>query len=304
VVEEPSDGGAAVFFGGGKLARDLSLPALRDRWRDGAAESQDAIAEWAGAASAAGVHEAPRATRHLIYRWAEASERWGKRAHREEHQASAPRSPTGWSKAPEALGEVVRRLGAVPAEDVTTWRAVASDAAGVLAVLSGRLERFPGPLARASALLARSAQGPRQQLARAGYVPRGTLKSVAALMAQADLDEDTPTAWRLLFAEVLRVTQAVHDAHLARLESEQAGRLADEARKALESARARLGSLRGLRAELAGAVEAAQGKAGEGQEEAAKRRRRQSARGALRPEQFVGTTPRPVPPKRSSEVGR
>ena len=96
----------------------------------------------------------------------------------------------------------------------------------------------------------RSAQGPRQQPAKAGYVPRGTIKSVAALMAQADLDEDTPTAWRLLLAEVLRVAQAVHDAHVARSESEQAGRLADEARKALEKARARLGSLGGLRAEL------------------------------------------------------
>ena len=41
VAEEPSDGGVAVFFGGGKLARDLSLPALRERWRDGEAESQE-----------------------------------------------------------------------------------------------------------------------------------------------------------------------------------------------------------------------------------------------------------------------
>ena len=145
VAEKPSDGGVAVFFGGGKLARDLSLPALRDRWRDGEAESQEAAAEWAGEAPATGVHEAPRASRHLTYRWAEASERWGKSAPREEHQASAQRSPDGWREATEALGEVVRRLGAVPAEDVTTWRAVASDAAGVLAVLSGRLERLPGP---------------------------------------------------------------------------------------------------------------------------------------------------------------
>ena len=205
------------------------------------------------------MHEAPRASRHLTYRWAEARERWGKTAPREEHQASAQRSPAGWRKATEGLGEVVRRLGAVPAEDVATWRAVASDAAGVLAVLSGRLERSPGPLARASGLLARSAQGPRQEPAKAGYVPRGTIKSVAALMAQADLDEDTPTAWRLLLAEVLRVAQAVHDAHLARSESEQAGRLADEARKALEKARARLGSLEALRAELPAVVEAAQG---------------------------------------------
>ena len=304
VAEEPSDGGVAVFFGGGKLARDLSLPALRDRWRDGEAESQEAAAEWAGEAPATGVHEAPRASRHLTYRWAEASERWGKTALREEHRASAQRSPAGWREATEGLGEVVRELGAVPAEDVTTWRAVASDAAGVLAVLSGRLERVPGPLAHASGLLARSAQGPRQRPAKARCVPRGTIKSVAALMAQADLDEDTPAAWRLLLAEMLRVAQAVHDAHLARSESEQAGRLADEARKALDNVRARLGSLEALRAELLAVVEPAQGEAGRGQEEAARRRRRRAGKGALRPEQFAGTTTRRAPPKRSSEVGR
>ena len=123
-------------------------------------------------------------------------------------------------------------------------------------------------------------------------------------MAQADLDEDTPAAWRLLFAEILRVAQAIHDAHVARSESEQAGRLADEARKALEKARTRLGSLGGLRAELPAVVEAAHGKAGQGEEEAAKRRRRQAGKGALRPEQFAGTTPRAAPPKRSSDVGR
>jgi hypothetical protein len=123
-------------------------------------------------------------------------------------------------------------------------------------------------------------------------------------MAQADLEEGTPMAWRLLFAEVLRVAQAVHDAHVARSESEQAGRLADEARKTLEKARARLGSLGALRAELPAVLEAAQGEAGQGEEEAAKRRRRQAGKGALRPEQFAGTTTRRASPKRSSDVGR
>ena len=195
-------------------------------------------------------------------------------------------------------------LGAVPAEDVATWRAVASDAAGVLAVLSGRLERVPGPLAHASGLLARSAQGPRQKPEKAGYFPRGTIKSVAALTAQADLDEDTPTALRLLLAEVLRVAQAVHNAHLARSESEQAGRLADEARKALDKARARLASLQALHAELLAVVEPAQEEAGRRQEEAARRQRRRVGKGALGPEQFARTTTGRAPPKRYSEVGR
>jgi hypothetical protein len=59
-----------------------------------------------------------------------------------------------------------------------------------------------------------------------------------------------------------------------RSESQQAGRLADEARKGLDTARARLGSLEALRAELPAVVEAAQGEAGRGEAEPAKRRRR------------------------------
>jgi hypothetical protein len=100
------------------------------------------------------------------------------------------------------------------------------------------------------------------------------------------------------------MAQAVHDAHLARSESDQAGRLADGARKALEKARARLGSLEALQTELSAAVEAVHREAGPEEEEAAKRRRRQTGKGALRPEQFAGTTTRRAPSKRSSAVGR
>ena len=299
VAEEPSDGGAAVFFGGGKLARDLSLPVLRVRWRD-----REVAAEWGRGAPATGAHQAPRAGSHLTYHWAEASERWGQSVPREAHRASARWSPAPWTKATEGLGEVVRQLGAVPADDVATWRVVASDAAGVLAVLSGRLEPVPGPLAYASGLLARSAQGPRQRPAKAGYFPRSTIKSVAALMAQADLNECAPAAWRLLLAQLLRLAQAVHDAHLARSESDQAGRLADEARKALDDVRARLGSLHALHTELLAVVEPAQGEVGRGHDEAAWRQRRQAGKGAPRSEQLALMTTGRAPPKRSSELGR
>lgn len=306
VAEAPADGGVAVFFGGGKLARDLSLPSLRSRWQDGEDERQEAAAEWGGEAATEGTHEAARADRHPTYRWAEASARWGKRASQEgadvARQGTARPGPAGWEEATERLGEVMCLLGAAPAGDVATWRAVASDAAGALAVLSGRTERVPGPLAKASGLLARSAQGPRQSSPGGKRFPRGTLKSVAALMAQADLDEGSPTAWRLLFAELLRVAQAVHDAHLARSEAEQAGRLAGEARSALEGARARLGSLKALRAELPEVVEAAQEEAGPEKEDA-RRQRRWRGQSSLSPEQLVVMTRRPVP-KKSPEVAR
>ena len=311
VAEAPSDGGVAVFFGGGKLARDLSLPALRSRWEDGEAERREAAAEWGGEAATKAAHEDPRAGRHPTYRWAEASARWGKQAPRKgrngAHQGTVRPSPAGWGAATKDLGEVVRRLGSIPVDEVATWRAVASDAAGALAVLSGRTERVPGPLAQASGLLVRSAQGPRQNSATDKRFPRGTLRSVAALMAQADLDEDTPAAWRLLFAELLRVAQVVHDAHLARSEAEQASRLAGEARSALEDARVRLGSLEALRAELPGLAEASRERAADTEEteEEVARRRRQRGQGPFRPEQLAATTRTRRPaPKQSPEVAR
>jgi hypothetical protein len=310
VAEAPSDGGVAVFFGGGKLGRDLSLPALRARWQESEAERQEAADEWGGEAATKGTHEAARAGRHPTYRWAEASARWGKEASQEggngARRGTAPPGPAGWGEATERLGEVVRRLGAVPAGDVATWRAVASDAAGALAVLSRRTERVPGPLAQGSVLLARSAQGPRQGSGGGIKFPRGTLKSVAALMAQADLDEDAPAAWRFLLAELLRVTQAVQDAHMAGSEAEQASRLADEARMALKETRARLVFLEGLRDELPEVVDAAEGEAGRKEreeEEKARRTRRQRGQGGLRPEQLAATTKRTAL-KRSPEVAR
>ena len=204
VAEEPSDGGVAVFFGGGKLARDLSLPALRDRWRDGEAESQDAAAEWAGEAPATGVHEAPRASRHLTYRWAEASERWGKTAPREEHQASAQRSPAGWRKAPEGLGEVVRRLGAVPAEDVShlaSSRLRRGGGAGCLIGAIGALPRAArprlgpagplGPRAPARASQARLCPSRHHQVGGRPHGPSGPRRGHARRL-EASLRRDSP----------------------------------------------------------------------------------------------------------------
>ena len=203
VAEEPSDGGVAVFFGGGKLAGTSRSPlygnagaTARPRARtlppSGLAAPRRRACTRplgpAGTSPTAGPRPQSVGARR----------RSGKSTRR-----SAQRSPAGWKEATESLGEVVRRLGAVPAEDVTTWRAVASDAAGALAVLSGRLERSPG---RWPALGPPGPLGPRAPATSrraAGYVPRGTIKSVAALMAQADLDEGTPAAWRLLFAELL-----------------------------------------------------------------------------------------------------
>jgi hypothetical protein len=105
VAEEPSDGGTVVFFGGGQLARDLSLRALRDRWRADEAEIHGAATEWAGGAPATGVHESALGGRHITYRWAEAS-------------------CSGWprrSMMPAWRARNLRRLAAWPMRHRTPW---------------------------------------------------------------------------------------------------------------------------------------------------------------------------------------
>ena len=121
-------------------------------------------------------------------------------------------------------------------------------------------------------------------------------------MAQTDLDRDTPAAWRLFFAEMLRVVQAVHGAHLARSESEQARRLANEARKALDKREGapRVDRSAPGRAPRGGQVCPGKGgtEGGRGCEAPARWQRR------LRPEQFARTTTGRAPSERFSEVGR
>ena len=164
VAEEPSDGGVAVFFGGGKLARDLSLPALRDRWRAGEAESQEAAAEWAGGAPATGVHEAPRASRHLTYRWAEASDALG--------QVGAPGRAPGVN--PAVPGPVERSDGRPGRSGARAGR---RPRRGRDHLASGRLRRGGGPGRLIGALGAHSrATGPRLGPARP-IGPRASAKA-------------------------------------------------------------------------------------------------------------------------------
>ncbi len=88
----PTEGWRSSSVGGSWRGTSRSRP-YGTVGADGEAESQEAAAEWAGDAPATGVHEAPRASRHLTYHWAEASACWGQTAPREEHRESpsAPR---------------------------------------------------------------------------------------------------------------------------------------------------------------------------------------------------------------------
>ena len=49
VAERPPKGMRPLWFGGGKLAQDLTLPSLRTRWPDTPGSAQEASEEWMAA---------------------------------------------------------------------------------------------------------------------------------------------------------------------------------------------------------------------------------------------------------------
>jgi hypothetical protein len=119
-------GSAPVWFGGGRLSRELTLPRLRENWATlGALSQGDA---WR----------------------TQTTERAGR-------TSAAPSSELEVECSCE-LAKLCEALREVSAGERGTWAHVARETSGVLAAWSLRTEPVPGPLAQASRSLARSAQ--------------------------------------------------------------------------------------------------------------------------------------------------
>lgn len=307
VAQQPADGEVAVFFAGGSLAKDLTLPALRKGWEPAADGGQEAAAEWGRYRDPAAVSDEIAPDRYRTYGWGEAAGEWG--------PGRTPASAGGresevydagqWAVAATRLAGVVRDLAAVPASDETAWQAAAQGAAGLLAGMSGRLEPTPGPLARAADVLARSAQPTGRTAGPAvRQVGSGTMRTVTAVMAQAQITDEVALAWRLMLAELLRLAQAIAQAHVARGEAAQAARLAGDARTALEQARAHYGSSQRV-AEMIPALVDALGGDRERDDDRPGPKKRKTA-GSLRPEDYAAITARQRThhPKPAAEADR
>ena len=188
VAVVPPVGEAVVWFAGGKLARDLSLPALREHW---SGEPTDPVA-WKPGPVAGG---------------------------REAVEVGAGE----WHNVAPIIEGIVDELRAVPPEDQATWALAARESAGVLAVWSDRLEPTPGPLAAAADSLAVSAQTP--SATPTTRPPAGALRNlrgVAAVVGQARMRGDTAAAWVMLAAQLAELATAISAAHTARLEAQRA----------------------------------------------------------------------------------
>ena len=197
VALRTKDDSAPIWFGGGKLAKDLTLPHLRQFWGVSYDDAKAGVVEWSATRSVTPGREALRG------------------------------HPDDWRRAVAAVERSLERLSAVPLSDLAAWRGAAREAAGVLAAWSRRLERDrPGPLAAIADALARSSQNrPGDPTPDRGAVR--DFRGVAAIVAQSQLSSDSHMVWANLIDQMGRTLRAIGDAHAARGELHAAKVLVD-----------------------------------------------------------------------------
>lgn len=193
VADRPTRGERPIWYGGGKLARDLTLTRLRDAWPDSPEEASTAVGEWTAAGRNRRV-AAPSADRMERLR----------------------KDPAELHAAAGQIADARERLRAVPVGDRAVWAAVAHDSAGVFAAWSRRLETRPGPLAATATQLSKSAQL-RAYQARTTVPPaqRGAARQAAMLLLQASGATPKRTGELLLLRQLANTMKALHDAHQA-----------------------------------------------------------------------------------------
>jgi hypothetical protein len=201
-----------LWFGGGQLAKDLTLPSLRQRWSTTGEQQQEALPTWRG--------EAGIATERL----------------------PSTRPAQWWELAAADIEAANRGLAAVDVNDVAVWQATAADAAGVFAEWSLRVEGAnPGPLSAASDALARSAQWQRGSAPSSRSGP--ALAGRHLQMAARGTSQRSLQGWRGVMRQLDRTTQAIHGAHVARGEAIAAQRVAQAAGEGLGNIRAQMRQL-------------------------------------------------------------
>jgi hypothetical protein len=135
VALRPEKGQPVVWHGGGRLARDLTLPELRKSWPDSPGSATEAVAEW-------------QATAKNPWQYKPA-------APGREESEMRPEMFKMYADDMTRLHDYIARLDP---NDHASWAHVAKDTAGAYAAWSRRLEPTPGPLADAARTLARASQ--------------------------------------------------------------------------------------------------------------------------------------------------
>jgi hypothetical protein len=193
--------GQPIWYGGGRLARDLTLPRLREGWPDSPDGAQAAADEW-------------KATSRNPWRY---------RPVAPGREANEP-NPALWAEYAAELGQLREKLRGVPVGDRATWAHAARETAGVLAAWSTRVEDVPGELAQASRQLAKSAHI-RAHQSRPKPTTLGSAAGAAMVIMQAT--SQGPAAEAIMLRHVGRISVALLDMHSAAGDARRAEQLRD-----------------------------------------------------------------------------
>jgi hypothetical protein len=203
VAERPSFGQSATWRAGGYLGRDLTLPRLREGWTDAPAAAANASTEWQAA--------------------------WRGQPIAAPGREGLEVDPKLWKTYAAEVAELREQLRQIPLDDHSTWARVAHETSGAFAAWSVRLEDTPGPLAEASATLAKSAaQHPRNT--RPAPVRELSMRGPAYLLMAVAAGTDSRTGQAIIMRQLLNTLRALHDAQVATGQARTASQLADTVR--------------------------------------------------------------------------
>lgn len=213
VAERPIGNERPIWYGGGHLGRDLTLPRLRAGWEDTPTGATEAAAEW----------QAARRGRRVVAPGREVTA-----VTQEQFDAQA-----------QQLGAIIDQLRAAPLDDRELWVQTARQASGTLAAWSNALEETPGPLAEASKMLGRSAQTYRRE-DRSPFPHQQQFSMAASMMSAAALTRGGTAAYAALIMNMTALTLAISKAMRATAERRDADRELATARTQLELVHSRL----------------------------------------------------------------
>ncbi|UYY83670.1 relaxase/mobilization nuclease domain-containing protein (plasmid) [Arthrobacter sp. YA7-1] len=216
VAERPSKGGRPVWFGGGHLAKDLTLPRLRGAWADSPELSDGAVAEWGAAAR-------------------------GRRPVNVGREAHEP-DPRMWEQYSDEVARLRESLRSVPMDDHATWAYVARETSGAFAAWSTATESTPGPLAAAADELSKTAQLRRYPVRPIKSVGPSARGASLVLMA-ATMGGTGTVSQAIMLRQLLNVAKAVHDMHKASNDLRRARQLSDLVKNQLSQVAAALPSV-------------------------------------------------------------
>jgi hypothetical protein len=214
------EGEQTIWFGGGRLSRELTLPRLRQNWPE------------LDAATIAAVWRTPTKDRPVPRRG----------------RTRRPATPDVQARCARELAALRKQLLKLPAEDTATWAHAAREAAGVFAAWSLRTEPEPGPLAETSRVLARSAQLRHGNVRGRRWRSLPPARDTSALLLAASPDA---RAALNIFRQLTSLSTALADMHHAAGDLQRARELHDLSRQQLATVTAEL-QQREVRAHLIG----------------------------------------------------